>query len=168
MRYTAAFLSLLLSTTALAGQPEGDRVLGVAAPFAIIGSFKKYDEALARAKEASKKLNIPFSTRNLRPLPGGGLASPDNECLREPNEKPCYMTREPAEVLAAADQVRLISVEYSSQYGGFKPGYYIVMAASGGVNDHHEVEEVIKLAKSKGYKDAYQRNVRVFIHTCGH
>lgn len=94
--------------------------------FLILKSTRDYDEALAGAREASKRLNLKLDLRGLAPHKETGLTFSREECAKDPlYPYPSHLPR------GRFDDGEYVSVEFSSGYQGFAEGYYLVMAASG-------------------------------------
>ena len=130
--------------------------------YVIVMSTKNYDDALKRAKEASKELDYTLNLRALHPNAETGLALPAETCESICGggvvEYPCYLPR------VDWRDTKYVSVEYSDAYEGFTKGYFIVIVASGAKNEP-EVKEALKEARSL-YSDAYIKTCGVFMG-CG-
>lgn len=125
----------------------------------IVRSTKSYDEALAAAKDASKKLGKKLDLRNLTPNAKIGLTWPENLCKTGGSDEkdfPYY----PARGDGNADNDDYISIEYSDGYKGFAKGLYIVVA---GVTDVSGAAAEKQLADvKKVYKDAYGKRAMIW------
>jgi hypothetical protein len=94
--------------------------------FVIINSTTSYDDALRLARAASAKCSIPVNLRGVVLDPEHGLTfSRDTFSPTEPYEYPSYFPR------GRGDDGEYLSVESSAAYSGFRPGLFVVIAASG-------------------------------------
>ena len=118
--------------------------------FLIIQSTKSYNKALKKAQLACNKLGITLNLRNLYADKEKGLTT--NEVCGC-GEKHGYLPR------GRFDDGKFISIEYSSAYKGFTPGYYMVIVASG---DREELNTYLPKVK-KHYKDAYIKNTSIYM-----
>jgi len=128
--------------------------------FVIVGSYKKYDEALKTAQSAAKKMGYSLKLNGLSPHPKTGLTHTKEFCETEEGgiseEYPCYWPR------GRWDDGKYVSIEYSSAFIHFAPDYYIVVVANDN-SDSPEIRNALKLAKSKGFEDAYAKTDRVYL-----
>ena len=129
-----AVLSVILLTpgsSAFATEPvqgkEGEAIDWlVPVGFVIINSTTSYDDAIRFAHAASAKCSIPINLRGLVLDPDHGLTlSRDRFTATEPSEYPWYFPR------GRGDDGEYISVEWSGAYPEFRPGLFVVIAASG-------------------------------------
>jgi len=79
---------------------------------------------LKQAKKVATASGYKLDLRGLKPAAGTGLSFDDTICTAEFGEAPCYVAR------GRYDDGVYVSIEYSTAYEGFRPGYYIVVAAS--------------------------------------
>lgn len=130
--------------------------------YVIVISTKDYDEALARAKDASEKLGYPLNLRGLHPNEEMGLSLPEEICEAicggDVVDYPQYLPR-----IDYGDS-KYVSVEYSDGFKGFTKGYYIVVVASGEKGDR-SIKDALNESK-KFYKDAYAKTCGVWMG-CG-
>jgi hypothetical protein len=122
--------------------------------FAIIRSTTDYQEALTCAKDAAKRLGWKLDLRGLSKCAETGLTFSKAVCEEGGGSYPSYMPR------GRYDDGEYVSIEYSSEYTGFRNGYYIVMIASG-----HEAKAVKRAlaAAIKYFPDAYVRSSKVYM-----
>lgn len=123
--------------------------------FVIVASEKSYDKAKTKAVEVSKKLGYPLDLRDLSPHPKIGLTFSKEVCTQEWDSYPCYLPR-------GREAGKFVSVEYSSAFGSFKKGYYVVIIA----NDKTKSKRVIKAlsdARKQGFSDAYAKTDKVYL-----
>jgi hypothetical protein len=162
---TALFLTAVLSSIVSHGQDNPDCY--AEKDFLIILSTKDYDSALLTAQNASKALGIELDLRSLSPTNDAlwGLTLPADTCfkyrgdLNDQKDSTCYIARG-----RYYDGV-YISVEYSSAYQSFAPGYYIVMVYSSSKGDN-ELGTVLKGVQAQ-YPDAYIKTSKVYM-CCSH
>lgn len=122
----------------------------VSKSFLIVNSTKNYSAALKSARKAANELGIPMNLRNCYKDKEEGLTSSE---VCGCGEKHGYIPR------GRSDDDQYISIEYSSSYENFAPGYYIVVVSSG-------EEEAVKslLPKVKEFnKSAYVKKSNVYI-----
>ena len=110
--------------------------------FLIIGSVKKYDDALKLANDTKNKLGYSLDLRDLEEDKETGL-SVNKELFSE------YSIYVPRGFID--DEGKYISIEYTDKYSDFTKGYYIVVVSSGKVGSLKN--ELVKIKKL--YKDAY-------------
>ncbi|MBX7227054.1 MAG: hypothetical protein K1X55_13555 [Chitinophagales bacterium] len=127
--------------------------------FLIIGSYKSYDDALKRAREAELKFNIALNLRDLLPTSDTsiGLTLPVDSCLQMLGEgnTTCYWAR------GRWDDGIYVSIEYSNAYTNFARGYYFVVIGSGSKDDPILKSQLKKTKKV--YKDAYIKTSKVYL-----
>jgi hypothetical protein len=93
--------------------------------YLIAGSHTDYPSALKQAQKVAAASGYELDLRGLKPVAGMGLSFDDSSCIEDYREAPpCYIAR------GRFDEGVYVSVEYSTAYEGFRPGYYIVVAAS--------------------------------------
>jgi hypothetical protein len=137
-------------------EPESDAWIPVG--FLIIRSTSDYVEAQSIADQASKNLGLRLDLRGLVYDSQYGLTLPREDC--EPEYSfPCYFAR------GRFDAGVYLSVERSDAYASFRPGLFIVIAASG---EPASKEFTSSLTSVRGeYPDAYVKEVKVY-HGCVH
>ena len=151
---------LLLPSNSLAEDvdPELDPMIPVG--FLIIRSTPDYAEALRVAEQAASQIDIPLDLRGLVYDPAHGLTWPSEVCEKDPLYPfPCYVAR------GRFDPGVYLSVERSDAYATFKPGLFIVIAASG-EPESSELRSSLARVKS-AYPDAYIKPEKVY-HGCMH
>ena len=157
---TVAFLltTLAVPGTAETEEPEPDPMVPVA--FVILRSTPHYGEARHVAERAATQLAIPLNLRGLIYDPDHGLTWPKEECDKDPLYPfPCYVAR------GRFDPGVYLSVERSAAYASFRPGFFVVIAASG---EPGSAEITSALARVRSlYPDAYVKQEKVY-HGCMH
>ena len=169
MKSSAAFLAAVLTTalilallavpgTAETAEPEPDPMVPVA--FVVLRSTPDYDEARQVAERAAAHLAIPLNLRGLIYDPVHGLTWSKEVCDKDPYYPfPCYVAR------GRFDPGVYLSVERSDAYPSFRPGLFIVIAASGKPGS---VEIGSSLTRVRAaYPDAYVKQEKVY-HGCMH
>lgn len=126
----------------------------------ILSSTKNYNEALATAKEAAKKLGKELNLRGHSPNPKTGLSLSKEDCAgsggSDERDYPCYEARGDGN----AENDDYISIEYSSWYKGFAKDLYIVVA---GVTDEKgAAAEKALAAVKKVYSGAYGKRTMIW------
>lgn len=126
----------------------------------IIKSSKNYEEALATARDAAKRLNKKLDLRGLRPDPKIGLTMSESDCHGTGGSDdlgyPCYQARGDGN----AENDDYISVEYSNVYKGMTKGFYIVVA---GITDISGAAAEKQLAQVKQvFSDAYGKRTMIW------
>jgi hypothetical protein len=116
------FSIMFFATVSLHAQVDPDCY--VTNEFLIAGSYTDYPSALKQAKKVAAASGYVLALRGLKPAAGTGLSFDDSSCIEEFGEAPCYVAR------GRYDDGVYVSIEYSTAYEGFRPGYYIVVAAS--------------------------------------
>ena len=116
--------------------------------YLVIHSTKRYISARLVAEQAAKLLELPIDLRGLKENPVIGLSLPREACILPDGQinYPSYPLR------SSKNSGIYISVEYSSAYLGWTPGYYLVVIANAPKNDKD-----IELLKEKArvyYSDA--------------
>lgn len=144
--FDVANFSLLENKLRLAGDKSEDKKKNVEEliekDFIIIGSVKKYDDALKLANDAKNKLGYSLDLRDLEEDKDMGLRVKEELF----SEYPIYIPRGLLD-----DDGKYISIEYTDRYNNFTKGYYIVMVSSGKVGSlKGDLTKIKKL-----YKDAY-------------
>lgn len=154
MKYLLAVaISSFVSGIALADVSDSD--FWAEKQVLILKSSQNYNEALKAANEASSSLRIKTDLRGLSANRKIGLTFSENECKESGFDFPCYIAR------GRYDDGTYISIEYSSAFENFKPGFYIVVAAMSFRNDQ-EIASALKQAR-KSYPDAYVKNTKVYM-----
>lgn len=149
--------SAVLSASA-AESPEPDPWVPVG--FVIVRSTPDHSEASRFAEHVSSATGFELDLRGLTYQPEHGLSLSKQECeQRQLGPFPCYVAR------GRFDAGVYVSVERSDAYEGFRPGYFIVVAASGppGSADLDTTLETVRGASP----DAYLRVAEVY-HGCIH
>lgn len=123
--------------------------------FLIIHSSKSYSEAMAAAEKASRSQKIELRLRGLSANKQTGLTISKEDCEKEGLDFPAYYAR------GRWDDGVYLSIEYSDAYEGFRPGYYIVIAASGD-RAEKEMQDTYKKIRTV-YKTAYFKSSKVYI-----
>ena len=132
--------ALAAPATAETGECEPDPWIPIA--FVILRSTPDYAEARRVAERAASRLGIPLNLRGLIHDPAHGLAWRKEECDQDGlSPFPCYLAR------GRFDPGVYMSVERSDAYASFRPGYFIVIAASG---EPGSADVEASLAKARG------------------
>lgn len=145
--------TVLLSAAVFANSEAEDPWIPVG--FVIVRSTADYSEAKRVAEEAAKRLEIPLNLRGLIPDEHLGLTWPRERCASDPlSPFPCYVAR------GRFDDGVYLSVERSDAYATFRPGYFIVIAASGapGSEELATTLETVKVV----HPDAYLKQEKVY------
>lgn len=119
--------------------------------FLITLTTKNYKEARHFAEDLSKKTDIPLKLRGLHYNKQTGLSFDSKTCKKEYFDYPCYLER------GRFDDGIYISIEYSSRYKDFTPGYYIVVLASG-----DDVSKALGRVRRVA-PEAYVKSTRVYV-----
>ena len=144
---------LLLAALGFTSADEED--LWVPVGFVILRSTSDYAEAKRVAEEAARRLEIPLNLRGLVHDAEHGLTWPKEVCAKGPLFPfPCYMAR------GRFDEGVYLSVELSDAYATFRPGLFIVIAASG-VPGSSELAATLESARHE-YPDAYLKQEKVY------
>jgi len=154
-------VGLLLATLAARGIAETDEPdPWVPVAFLILRSTPDYAEAQHVAERAAAQLAIPLNLRGLIYDAGHGLTWPKEECDKDPLYPfPCYVAR------GRFDPGVYLSVERSDAYASFRPGLFVVIAASG---EPGSAEVASSLTRARAvYPDAYVKQEKVY-HGCMH
>ena len=146
----------LLNGLQARAQEDGEVKAWAKKSFVIVASVKTYEEAQAKAKEASTKLNFRLDLRGLSPDKKTGLTFSKKICDEEWGSDPCYLPR------GRYDDGKYVSIEYSSAFKHFAKGYYVVIIANGDEKSP-VVIDAHKVAKKKGYSDAYIKSDEVYL-----
>lgn len=124
--------------------------------FLILLSTKDYQTALKFVQGAERKLKLKVDLRGLKPHPKSGLTYSRELCKIEGEDiYPCYLSR------GRFDDGAYLSIEHSSAYQNFRPGYYIVVAASGDASDPL-LKQTLVSAKAH-FPDAYIKSDQVYM-----
>jgi anti-anti-sigma regulatory factor len=97
--------------------------------FLIVKTTKVYSEAKKFVTEFSKRSGIVVDLRGVSYQKEVGLTPKKEACLESGFRYPCYIAR------GRYDDGFYLSIEHSDAYEGFTKGYYIVMAASGEIDE---------------------------------
>lgn len=122
----------------------------VSKSFLIVSSTKNYSAALKSAQKAANKMGIPMNLRNCYKDKEEGLTSSE---ICGCGEKHGYIPR------GRGDDGQYISIEYSSSYENFSPGYYIVVVSSG---EEEAVKSLLTRAQEFN-KSAYVKKSNVYM-----
>lgn len=156
-RIPAAVLFVMaLLSSALSAEPKDDfQDQYVKKRIVILLSSKDYKQAERFARRVAAKSEVKLDLRDLKPNQSIGLTFPKQHCADGGFDYPCYIAR------GRYDDGEYISVEHSSAFEGFRPGYYIVVGASY-ENGMPEVKR--SLAKFKRFaSDAYAKLSKVYV-----
>ncbi|MEN9443409.1 MAG: hypothetical protein RIS47_299 [Bacteroidota bacterium] len=121
--------------------------------YLVIHSSQRYISALLAARQASRLLDIPLNTRSLEEDPTLGLSLNRSQCITKNGklQYPNYPLRGPQQ------EGIYVSIEYSSPYPGWTPGYYLVIVASG-LPTNTRLNQLL-LQSQKLYGDAYYKTI---------
>lgn len=150
-------LALLLAGPVSADPPAEPAPVAVPDPmvekaFLLVGASKDWDTARSTASQAAQALALEIKVE-VEPHPTEGLTFSEKTCADDGFEHPCYVAR------GRYDDGAFVSVEWSSAYGGFTPGLYIVVVASG---PEAEVKQHLAAAR-EAYGDAYIKKAKVYL-----
>lgn len=121
--------------------------------FVLVKSTQSYRDAHRFAQRVSAELGLPLDLRGLIYDPTHGLTWPRERCAEDPLYPfPCYLAR------GRWDEGRYISIERSDAYSSFKPGLFIVIAASGRPD---EMRSTVSSIKAR-VPDAYMKTEAVY------
>jgi len=123
--------------------------------FLIVSASKNYDATKILAKKVSEKLGYKLNLRDLIPNKTLGLTFPKDTCEVNNFEFPTYIAR------GRWDDGEYVSIEYTNEYEGFTPGYYIIIVSSHD-KGNPELSNVLKYVK-KYYKSAYIKYADVYM-----
>jgi hypothetical protein len=122
----------------------------------IVSSERSFVQAVKKAKQIAEKAGLKLELRGLKANSETGLTFSKEECEVHGFEYPFYIPR------GRFDDGEYISVEHSKSYPeAFAPGFYVVIAASGGKDDKSLIESRKKLRKV--IPDAYFKTVKVYL-----
>lgn len=128
--------------------------------FVVVRSTPDYVEALRVARSASTQLGLGLDLRGLVYEPDQGLTLPEEECEKDSLAPyPCYVAR------GRYDAGVYLSVERTDAYESFRPGFFVVVAASGQPGSN-ELASTLEAVHSS-YPDAYLKVAKVY-HGCMH
>lgn len=128
--------------------------------FVVVRSTPDYAEALRVAESASAATGIALDLRGMVYEREQGLSLSKEECeKRQLAPYPCYVAR------GRYDAGAYFSVERSDAYETFRPGYFVVVAASGPPGSAELVATLEDVRAS--YPDAYLKVAKVY-HGCMH
>ena len=122
--------------------------------FVILQSTKSYEAAFRTVNKARKLLDVPVDLRDLVENVDGGLRYMDTDPGEGDGGLCEYIPR------GRWDDGVYLSIEYSDYFEGFTVGYYIVVLASGPVNEilYNAVEDAFTF-----YPDVYIKKSSVHI-----
>ena len=123
--------------------------------FLIVAAGKNYEAMKTLAVKASQKLNYKLDYRGLIPNQTYGLSFTQAACEAENFEYPSYIAR------GRFDDGNYVSIEYSNEYEGFTPGYYILVVSSY-TKGNEELINSLKFVK-KQYKTAYIKYADIYM-----
>jgi len=150
----------IMAASSVAAVDDPDPNPWIDVSFLIVRSTSDYAEARRVLQGAHDKLGIAINLRGLIHDPRHGLTWPKQDCDRDPLYPfPCYVAR------GRFDPGVYLSIERSDAYRTFRPGYFVVIAASGEPNSA-DVKNVLDTAKSL-FPDAYVKTEKVY-HGCMH
>ena len=146
---------LLVWTTAVWGSegPADDLQADVA--FVVVGTARDYGLAARVAERAAAQLGVPLDLRGLVFDPAYGLTLPADACTDPLFPYPAYLPR------GRYDAGSYVSIEQSDGYEALRPGYFVVIAASGEPRSD-EVEDALANAR-RVYRDAYVFREKVYL-----
>lgn len=150
-------LAVTATTSSVAEEPpDADINPMIDVGFLVIRSTADYDEALRVVRQASSAFDIPIDLRSLIYDPAHGLTRPRSDCdlVDSWGGYPCYLPR------GRYDEGRYLSIERSDAYKSFKPGYFVVIAASCKPGST-EIEQT-RQAVRNGFPDAYVKTDKVY------
>jgi len=128
--------------------------------FVVVRSTPDYAEALRVAESLSSATGVELNLRRLAFLPEHGLTHSKEVCEEQLEAPyPCYVAR------GRFDAGVYLSVERSDAYESFRPGYFIVVAASG-QPDSVALATTLQAVRDP-YPDAYLKVAKVY-HGCMH
>ncbi len=123
--------------------------------FVIVYASKTYKSAKKVALTAAKKLNYKLDFRGLEDTPKSGLSFSKAECESAGFDYPFCVPR------GRGDHGKFVSVEYTDDYAGFSPGYYIVIVADF-AKGNAELKSTLKQVK-KEYPTAYIKYSNIYM-----
>ncbi len=149
------FFYTVMCFAAVSLQAQTDPDCYVTNDFLIAGSHTDYPAALKQAKKVAAATGYTLDLRGLKPAKGTGLSFADSVCSEEFGGAPCYVAR------GRYDDGVYVSIEYSSAYEGFRPGYYIVVAASANVGNTMVAPALAEVRRS--VPSAYVKKSKVYM-----
>lgn len=111
--------------------------------FLVTGSFANYGSAFAFVDRVHRRTGIDVNLRGFIPHDNG--LSWSREVCEEWAGFPCYLPR------GRFDAGTYLSIEKSDSFKGMKPGFFVVMAASGNRTDVEPVKRDLARAGVRGY-----------------
>jgi hypothetical protein len=121
--------------------------------FLVAGSFSDYGSALRLVERIRRRTELEVNLRGLTPF-GGGLSLSKEDCGEARGyDYPCWYPR------GRIGEGEDLSIERSEWYPPMKPGFFIVVAASG---DRDEVDPV-KARLAKAGIRGYVRTVPIYM-----
>lgn len=119
----------------------------------VIKSTTSFRAAKAAAIQAAERLGVRLDLRGLAESQKIGLTFPKVVCDANGYSYPCYVSR------SRYDDGLYVSVEYSNVYEGLTRGLYLVILASGGVD---ELQPALALGR-RSYPDAHVQTTKVYV-----
>lgn len=144
-----------MSGWSLAFAEDIDPALYTKKSFVMVFAAKEYRQAFKVAQDAQKQTGIPLNLRGLTPHPQSHLTFSRQECTESAFEYPCYLTR------AYDDDGEYLTIDWSTGFEDFRPGYFIVTAAGGEPNAASLTATLQRVKKS--FPDAYIKTTRVYV-----
>lgn len=124
----------------------------------ILGSYKKYSDALKKGQEISAVLGVPFTRCDHVYDPKKGLILPEDS---DSPHAGYYLARRPGD---CCENNMCLSIERSDYYQDFSPGYYIIV---GGLYPVDEANKTNLIQMMKKYKqqvpDAYYKKTPIYM-----
>lgn len=153
------FLAAFASSGARAADSDLGLVTMVPKGFVIVRSTTDYAEAKRFAARAADQLGIPLDLRDLVLDARHGMTFTRESCEVSAWEYPCFAPR------GRWDDGIYVSVEPSDAYSTFRPGYFVVVAASGPPRSNGVAFTAGKARAA--FPDAYVKDADVY-HGCMH
>ena len=123
--------------------------------FVIVSAGKNYEAIKKQATTVAQKLGYKLNLRDLEYHKTEGLTFSKEICEKENMEFPAYIAR------GRWDDGEYVSIEYTSAFIGFTPGYYIMVVSS---HDKGITKLKTALAHTKKYyKTAYIKYADVYM-----
>jgi hypothetical protein len=120
--------------------------------FLVAGTFRTYGAALKEAERIARRTGLEHPTEEVE-LVDSELSYSRKTCEDGGWDYPCYVAR------GRYDDGAYLSIEPSGAYDGFRPGYFMVVAASG---DKEQIE-LARHALARGRVKSYARSSRVWM-----
>ncbi len=122
--------------------------------FVVVGTARDYQLATRVADRAASTLGVPLDLRGLVFDPAYGLTLPAEACTDPLYPYPFYLPR------GRWDEGAYVSIEQSDGYDALRPGYFVVIAASG-MPRSDKIEAALANAR-RSYPDAYVFREKVY------